>query len=325
MQNIRRTLAALTLCVAGSLLTGPDTTYASDKQLVYLSAGIEAPFWRYVAKGAEAAAAAHGYRFAVLDSRNNAQSQLQNAQDAVVKGAAGLVLSPTDSSTAPAVLDIAARAGIPLSFAGIGTTSGDYTTFVTSDDEAGAFAVGQEMVRAFKAKGWENADIGLIQISQARQNGVERTSGFVKAVTEAGHKIVARNEMQLYTADETYRFAQDMLTAHPALRGIFVQTDTPTLGAVRAVDAMRRSSHTLIAAFDGTPEFIPLIKKGSILASGMQQPYLMGRQAAESVIAKINGQSPQKEEVLSILIVTADTIDSQLPALRENVFANELR
>ncbi len=127
-----------------------------------------------------------------------------------------------------------------MSFAGIGTTSGDYTTFVTSDDEAGAYSVGQEMAKALKAKGWNNAEIGLIQISQARQNGVKRTNGFVKAVTDAGHKIVARNEMQLYTADETYRFVQDMLTAHPNLRGIFVQTDTPTLGAVRAVAALRR-------------------------------------------------------------------------------------
>src|SRR5690606_29529530 len=138
------------------------------------------------------------------------------------------------------------------------------------------------------------AEIGLVQISQARQNGVQRTNGFVKAVTDAGHTIVARNEMQLYTADETYRFVQDMLTAHPNLRGIFVQTDTPTLGAVRAVDAMRRSSDTLIAAFDGTPEFVPLIEKGSILASGMQQPYLMGKKAAESVIAKLEGKSPEK-------------------------------
>ena len=325
MSITRRTFTALALCVSGGLFMSAAPSRADDKQLVYISAGIEAPFWRYVSKGAEAAAKEHNYRFAVLDSRNNAQSQLQNAQDAVAKGASGIVLSPTDSSTAPAVLDIATRANVPLSFAGIGTTSGEYTTFVTSDDEAGAFAVGQEMVKALKAKGWDKAEIGLVQISQARQNGVQRTNGFVKAVTDAGHTIVARNEMQLYTADETYRFVQDMLTAHPNLRGIFVQTDTPTLGAVRAVDAMRRSSDTLIAAFDGTPEFVPLIEKGSILASGMQQPYLMGKKAAESVIAKLEGKSPEKEEVLPILTVTRENIESQLPLLRENVFANELK
>jgi hypothetical protein len=43
------------------------------------------------------------------------------------------------------------------------------------------------------------------------------------------------------------------------------------------------------------------------------------------VIAKIDGQSPEKEEVLPILIVTAENIEAQLPILRENVFANELK
>jgi len=325
MKFTRRSIMAFasSAVLAGSI--GMSAAHAAEKQIVYLSAGLEAPFWRYVSKGVEDAAKEHGYKFVALDSRNNAQSQLQNAQDAIVKGATGIVLSPTDSSTAPAVLDLTARAGIPTSFAGIGTVSGEYTTFVTSDDEAGAYSVGQELAKAFKAKGWEAADIGLVQISQARQNGVKRTNGFVKAVTEAGHKIVARNEMQLYTADETFRYVQDMLTANPGLRGIFVQTDTPTLGAVRAIDAMRRSGDTLVVAFDGVPEFISLIEKGSIVASGMQQPYLMGKTAAESVIQKIEGGAPKKEVVLPILTATAADIQKLLPDIKQSVFAGEVK
>ncbi|MDQ0393086.1 substrate-binding domain-containing protein [Labrys monachus] len=298
---------------------------AAEKQIVYLSAGLEAPFWRYVSEGVADAAKEHGYSFVALDSRNNAQSQLQNAQDAIVKGASGIVLSPTDSSTAPAVLDLASKANIPVSFAGIGTVSGDYVTFVTSNDEDGAYAVGKELAKAFADKGWTHAKVGLVMISQARQNGVKRTNGFVKAMTEAGHSIVARNEMQLYTADETFRYVQDMLTANPELRGIFVQTDTPTLGATRAVDAMRRAGDTLVAAFDGVPEFITLIKDGSIVASGMQQPYLMGKTAAETVIKKLEGGTPDKQVVLPILTATKDNIDALLPQIKQSVFAGEVK
>ena len=315
--------AATALALSAGMQITP--AFAAEKQIVYLCAGLEAPFWRYVAKGVEDAAKEHGYSFVALDSRNNAQSQLQNTQDAIVKGATGIVLSPTDSSTAPAVLDLTGRAKIPVSFAGIGTVSGDYVTFVTSNDEAGAYSVGQELAKAFKAKGWEHAQVGLVQISQARQNGVKRTNGFVKAMDEAGHKVVARNEMQLYTADETFRYVQDMLTANPELRGIFVQTDTPTLGAVRAVDAMRRSGDTLVAAFDGVPEFITLIKNDSIVASGMQQPYLMGKTAAETVIKKIEGGSPDKEVVLPILTATKADIDAMLPDIKQSVFAGEVK
>jgi ABC-type sugar transport system substrate-binding protein len=317
----------ITFAASVALMASASISFAqaAEKQIVYLSAGLEAPFWRYVSKGVEDSAKEHGYSFVALDSRNNAQSQLQNAQDAIVKGAAGIVLSPTDSSTAPAVLDLAAKAKIPVSFAGIGTVSGEYVTFVTSNDEDGAYAVGKELAKAITDKGWKDAKVGMVTISQARQNGVKRTNGFVKAMDEAGIKVVARNEMQLYTADETFRYVQDMLTANPDLRGIFVQTDTPTLGAARAVDAMRRSGETLIGAFDGVPEFITLIQNGSIVASGMQQPYLMGKTAADSVIKKLEGGTPEKEVVLPILTATKVNIETLLPDLKLNVFAGEVK
>lgn len=321
-----RAWAALAAAVAlGAMGPGPRPAAAADKTIVYLCAGLEAPFWRYVSKGAEAAALAKGYRFSALDSRNNAQSQAQNAQDAAARGAAGIVFSPTDSSTAPAVLDTAAKAKIPVTFAGIGTTSGRYESFVTSEDEAGAYAVGQELAKALKAKGWEKAEIGLVLISQARQNGRWRTDGFVKAMTEAGNTVVARNEMQLYTADETFRFVQDMLTAHPALRGLFVETDAPALGAARAISASRRSGQTLLAAFDGVPEFVTLLKKGEMVASGMQQPYLMGKEAGEALIASLDGSEPKKEIVLPILTVTKDNVDALLPTIKQTVFAGEMK
>ena len=43
--------------------------------------------------------------------------------------------------------------------------------------------------------------------------------------------------MQAYTADETFKYLQDMLTANPNMKGMFIQTDTPTLGALRAIKA----------------------------------------------------------------------------------------
>jgi ribose transport system substrate-binding protein len=326
MNITKRNFIALAGAVAlAATAAMPSAAHAEGKQIVYLSAGLDAPFWRYVAKGVEDAAKQHGYDYVALDSRNNTQAQLQNTQDAIVKGASGIVLSPTDSSTAPAVLSLAQKANIPVSFAGIGTVSGEYVTFVTSNDEAGAYDVGKAMSKAFEAKGWKNAEIGMVTISQARQNGVKRTNGFVKAVEEAGHKIVARNEMQTYTADETYRFVQDMLTANPNMRGIFVQTDSPTLGAKRAVDAMRRGGETLIGAFDGVPEFLPMIEDGSIVASGMQQPYLMGKTAGETVIAKLEGGKTEKEIVLPILTVSKDNLAAILPDIKLTVFAGEIQ
>ena len=132
-------------------------------------------------------------------------------------------------------------------------------------------------------------------------------------------------QMQTYTADETFKFTQDMLTANPDLRGLFIQTDQPALGALQAIKAARRDGQVLVAAFDGIPEFVDLLKSGQIVASGMQQPYLMGEKSGEAIAAVLGGGTVDKEISVPILAITSDNIDKELPTVSKTVFANEVK
>ena len=71
-------------------------------------------------------------------------------------------ISPTDSSTAPSVLALAKKAGIPVVIADIGTNSGDYVSFIISDNYEGAHDVGTALAAALKKKGWENGSVGIV-------------------------------------------------------------------------------------------------------------------------------------------------------------------
>ena len=306
-------------------LASADSAWAQTKEIVYLTPGLDLPFWRYLSKGIEAAAKKGGYSYSALDSHNSADTQLKNAQDAIARGVAGIAISPTDSSTAPSVLALAARAHIPVVVADIGTNSGEYVSFVISDNKEGAHGVGVALAEALKEKGWTDGSIGLITISQARKNGQARTGGFRDAMKEAGiTKEAGLQQMQSYTADETFRFTQDMLTANPNMRGMFIQTDQPTIGALRAIKAAHRDGTLLVAAFDGIPEFVDLLKKGEIVASGMQQPYLMGEKSGEALLTALSGGKPDKEILVPIVIATSKNIDEILPTIKQTVFANEL-
>lgn len=322
--GLSRTGAAA-LAAAVILASLPGGAHAQDKELVYLTPGLDLPFWRYLSKGIETVAVENGYRYQALDSRNSAQTQRQNAQDAIARGVDGIIISPTDSSTAPGVLDLAEEAGIPVVIADIGTNSGNYVSFIISDNYEGAYGTGQALAAAMKEKGWEDGSVGLVTISQARKNGQARTAGFREALKEAGiEKEAGLQQMQSYTADETFRFTQDMLTANPDMRAMFIQTDQPAIGAIRAIRAARRDGEVLVAAFDGIPEFVDLIKSGQIVASGMQQPYLMGVRSGEAMIEHLNGGTPEKEILVPILVVTSENIEDLLPTVRETVFANEI-
>jgi ribose transport system substrate-binding protein len=255
--NISRRTVISTISVLAAVaslgLVAPSRAQET-KEIVYLTPGLDLPFWRYLSKGIESEAKKAGYSYTALDSHNSAETQLKNAQDAIARGVAGIAISPTDSSTAPSVLALAARAKIPVVVADIGTNSGEYVSFIISDNHQGAFGVGEALAAAMKEKGWADGSVGLVTISQARKNGQARTAGFREAMKKAGiTKEAGLQQMQSYTADETFKFTQDMLTANPDMRGMFIQTDQPTIGALRAIKAAHRDGQILVAAFDGIP------------------------------------------------------------------------
>ncbi|HEY1944944.1 MAG TPA: substrate-binding domain-containing protein [Roseiarcus sp.] len=325
MMNRRSLVSAVAALAVAAGLAVAAPAHAQTKEIVYLTPGLDLPFWRYLSKGIEAEAKKEGYSYTALDSHNSAETQLKNAQDAIARGVAGIAISPTDSSTAPSVLALAARAKIPVVVADIGTNSGEYVSFIISDNKEGAHGVGVALAEALKEKGWTNGSIGLITISQARKNGQARTAGFREAMKEAGiTKEAGLQQMQSYTADETFKFTQDMLTANPDMRGMFIQTDQPTIGALRAIKAAHRDGTLLVAAFDGIPEFVDLLKKGEIVASGMQQPYLMGVKSGEALMTALKGGKPEKEILVPIVVATSKNIDQILPTIKQTVFANEL-
>ena len=236
------------------------------------------------------------------------------------------MISPTDSSTAPSVLQLAQNAKIPVVVADIGTNSGEYVSFIISDNYDGANGVGEALAAALKAKGWEGGSVGLVTISQARKNGQARTAGFRDGAEGRRHHqgsrpaadagLHSRRDLQVHAghADGQSRHARPVDPDRPA-------------GDRRAPrhQGGAADGEILLAAFDGIPDFVELLKSGEIVASGMQQPYLMGQESARAMFTHLEGGTPEKEVLVPILIVTSENIEEVLPTVKETVFANEMQ
>ncbi|MGH7119229.1 MAG: substrate-binding domain-containing protein, partial [Acetobacteraceae bacterium] len=290
----------------------------SKGTITYLTPGLDIQYWRYLSNGVEGVVKAAGYDYVALSSDRSSEIQLNNAKNAIARGSVGIVLSPTDTTTAPAVLGVAARSHVPVVIGDIGTTSGEYLSFVITDNFKGAYALGKVLAKEMIAKGWKDGSVGIIAISQARKNGQARTAGFRKAMQEAGITHSAGlQQMETYTAEETFKFVQDMLTANPNLRGLFIETANPLMGAVRALKAARRE--VLIAGFDGTPETMKLIESGKIIGTGIQQPYRMGVDSGRLLVEHLAGKEVPKKVVLQVLVVTTENVHKMLPIVEKDV------
>lgn len=122
-----------------------DEAAGGTKQIAYLTPGLDLPFWRYLANGIENEVidSEMDATVQVYDSKNSSETQLQNAQDAISKGADLIIISPTDSSSCPAVLSLAEEAEIPVVIADIGTDSGTYETLIVTPNADGSQELGE--------------------------------------------------------------------------------------------------------------------------------------------------------------------------------------
>lgn len=286
-----------------------ETSSGTDKktvQVAYLTPSLDVPFWRYVKYGIEneMAKLIPGAVVTTYDSKDDAQTQLANAQDAITKQVDAIIISPTDSASCVAVLSLAEEAKIPVVICDIGTDSGKYEAFISTDNEAGAKELGEYVATLLN----DGDKVAQITLNQARINGVLRKDGFDKGIATKNITDVDFKQMKKVNREEGEQFAQDLITAHPDLKCIFCHSEDPSLGAISALEAAGRED-VIVVGFDCSDQVVEAIKSGKMAATAAQQPVLMGRYSSQSVDKILKGEEVEKEIKLGTMLVTKDNID----------------
>ena len=261
--------------------------------IAYLTPSLDVPFWTYVKHGVEdeVKKAMPGAEVTVYDSKDNANTQLSNAQDALTKGVTGIVISPTDSASCIQVLDAAEEASVPVVICDIGTDGGTYLSFISTDNEGGAKELGKYVASKLK----KGDQVAQITLNQARINGVKRKEGFDEGIQSNGLKDVE-------------------------LKAIFCHSEDPSMGAVTALEEVGNTDCKIVG-FDCSPEVVQAVKDGKILATAAQQPVVMGRTSVDAIKTKLDGGTPDKEIQMETLLVTQDNINDIYNELQEKALA----
>ena len=305
------------------LLIGFNTIYANEttnkKKIVYLSPDINIPFWQIMAKGIENTTTSLGYEFETYSSDNSVKKELELTVKAIKEKVSGIIVSPSNSSTCVTILRLAKNANIPVVISDIGTDSGEYISYISSNNKEGAYQIGKILANKMHSKKWNLGKVGIIAIPQKRLNGQERTAGFMEALNEANIKGANIMQMEKWTEEETYNFTKQFILNYPDLRAIWLQTSNLYNGAIKAIYEMKKEKELFLVAFDAEPEFFKLIPQKKIIASGMQQPYLMGKIASETMHKYLNKEKVKKDIQIPILPVTTENINEQLPLIKQNV------
>jgi len=261
------------------------------------------------------------YLFTV--QKNNRKNELVFTAKALKDRVDGLIVSPTSSSACVTILKLADKAGIPVVISDIGTDSGEYVSYISSNNLDGAYKIGQVLGKKMVSLDWEKGSVGIVAIPQKRLNGQARTAGFMKAMDEAGIKGADIKQQSTWTEEETYTFSIEMIQQNSDLRAIWLQGSDRYNGALRAIADTGKTDDILLLTFDAEPEFIEMIQNGVILGSAMQQPYLMGQEAVLALDKHLKGEEVSKSIVIPIMAISKENISEKLSLIRKNVLGIE--
>ena len=315
----RRSLLRIIGCSACALGLTPFDASGTVKKLAYVVSDLRIPFWNIMWRGVHERAAALGYQAKAYSAGNDAKTEISNLVAAIKSKVDGIVLSPTNSSSAVTLLRLAKEAAIPVVVADIGADSGDYVSYISSDNRDGAYRIGRILAAKLKERGWTDGRVAIVAIPQKRANGQARTAGFMQAMQEAGIRGAGIRQQVDFSYQETFDHTRDLLAAAPDIRAVWLQGSDRYQAALDAIAAAGHTGQVLLLTFDAEPEFLDLIPRGILAGAGMQQPFLMGEKAVEAMDRHLSGQAVEREQKLPVLAVSDENIAVEMETIRRNV------
>ena len=296
---------------SGCAPAAPAPAAAAEKPAkVFKVAGMppdfENPAWMAMYTGFADKAKSLGMDAKIFNASGKPQVQFSNAQDIVTQKYDAVVVSGTDSSTANAPVKEFNAANIPAWILHIkpDDPGAKYVAMVDAQNVGGNYDAGIYLATTYKAKGMTGV-AAEITISLARSNGAARHEGFKKAMDEKGIKLAEVKEAITYTRDESYKFAQDLINAHPDLSILWCNYDEAVMGAVKAIEDAGKSGKILVGGFDGSPESLKAVKDGRINVMAIQPLYKHGTMVAQQMFDFLtSGKAPETVSTPCPLVTT---------------------
>ena len=291
-----------------------------QKKLAYIVSDINIPFWQIISKGIKDKSNELGYEIHIYSSNNLKKSELENLASAISLKIDGLIISQINSSTASTLLEIANMNKIPTIVADIGSDSQDYLSFISSDNKKGAYELGKILSKYMKSLSWnKEGTVGIIAIPQKRLNGKDRTIGFIQALEEDNIKVSGMYQQVDFSYEETYNYSKKLIDENKNLRAIWLQGSDKYKGALDAIKKANKQNEIALICFDAEPEFLEMIQNGDLVASAMQQPYIIGQEAVVTLNNYFNNKEVKKEQKMEILSISKENIDDKLKIIKLNV------
>lgn len=244
------------------------------------------PFYRELERGLRDAAREHSFRLLIQAGEWDLARHHAQIEDFITRRVDAIVVAPNDSKGIVPAIERANRAGIPVFTTDISAAGGRIVSHIASDNRAGGRLAAEYLAEQIGGAG----PVAIIDQPYI-QSVQERVAGFEEGLKRfPAIKIVAQLNGD-GVRDKAANATEDVLQAHPDVKGIFAINDDSALGALSVLEARGRNDIVLVG-YDATEEAQAAIRRGSALrADVVQNPYLMGRTTIETIAKYFRGEA----------------------------------
>lgn len=242
-------------------------------------------------------------------SEYDAQTELNNVNDMIVKGVDAIGLMAVSSVTSANAVKTAADAGIPVFLLGIAVEGCDQYVAYTGFDYYGyGQAIGQ-----YAVENYPDAKMITIDGILTQDVSIQFRDGFMDTVEQAGLERPVSLGDGGWSKEGALNLMQDMIVSGREFDLVFCANEEEVAGAVQALDEAGITDK-IILSINGKEQGVELIKAGKLEVSISNAPTLLSDLAFQQMLAYLTGEDfPAEVNVSNPGYITADDQSAFIP------------
>lgn len=232
--------------------------------------------------------------------------QIEIVDSMIARHVDALAISATDHSALVAPVRRAMQAGIPVTVFDSGLDLTGYVTFVATDN----YGAGVTAARKLAGLVGGHGRVAELMHKPGGMSTGDRERGFEKTMEAEFPRIdIVARQYGMADRAKSRDAAENILTAHPDLDGMFASAEANSIGAVQAIEARGFSGKIKLVTFDSSEEHIAGLRDGTIDVMLVQDPYKIGYEAVRSLALKLRGETPEARMDLPVHVITKADLD----------------
>jgi len=230
------------------------------------------------------------------DANGDAAKLTSDVEDLVARGVDGLIISAGPLESAPAALNSAEEADIPVVLVDRKLADGNYTSWIGPDNETIGQQDGEFLAEQLGGQG----TIAIISGGPADNTiGSARTNGMLAGIEGTDIETTRAPEFGEWSTDGGQEVMEDVLASDQDIDAVFCENDSMCLGAQKAIRDAGREDQIILAGVDGQKEALKAILDGTnYVVTGLNDSEQIGTQGFERMVAILDGEDVEKDTIL---------------------------